>query len=792
MTRPSILVVDDEIIIARELEARLKGMGYDVAGIASSGAEAVRLAAQTRPSLVLMDVVLKGNTDGIEAAAEIRRRWQTPVIYVTAYADQRTLERARVTEPFGYIVKPFAERELNANIEMALYRHRTETRLRRVEQWIASAVEETTDAVIAADGDGVITHFNSAAEAITCWQREQAVGRNLADVLRLVNRSDGSPVSLESLAEGPVVCLADETVLLDRAEVAVPVDVTTSLIRGEGERPTGTVSILRELSGQRHGAVASLTADVALAAAQGVTLRGMLQLCAESVVRNLNAALARVWTVNATGTTLLLQASAGLDTHLDGPQARVPIGQTEIGLIGLERRPLLITDVANDLRVTDRAWAARERMTSFAGYPLLVDGRLVGVLAMFSRRPLPEMARESLASVASTIAVGISRKQLEDQLRQSQKMEAIGQLAGGVAHDFNNLLTIITGYSELIQSQLPPGSPALSLVTEIRQAGTRAASLTRQLLAFGRKAVLEPKALNLNTVVGDMEDMLRRMIGEDVLLTTVSDPNLGTVRADPGQVEQILMNLAVNARDAMPRGGRLTIETTNAELDVSYTQAFADVQPGHYVMLAVSDTGVGMDEATLGHIFEPFFTTKEPGKGTGLGLAVVHGIVKQSGGHVAVYSEPGRGTSFKIYLPRVEMPVTGRTHFMAAKAPVGTETILVAEDEAAVRALARHVLKMHGYTVLEAGHGREALRVAAEHAGPIHLLVTDVIMPGMGGRQLTDQLAAIRPETKVLYLSGYTDDAVVRHGVLQAEAAFLQKPFSPTALALKVREVLDK
>jgi signal transduction histidine kinase/CheY-like chemotaxis protein len=383
--------------------------------------------------------------------------------------------------------------------------------------------------------------------------------------------------------------------------------------------------------------------------------------------------------------------------------------------------------------------------------------------------------------------------QLENQLHQAQKMEDVGHLAGGVAHDFNNLLTIINGYSEIILDQLPTESPMRASVREIAQAGERAASLTRQLLAFSRKQVLEPKVLDLNAVVTDTAKMLRRLLGEDIDLKTVLDPGLGRVKADPGQIEQVLMNLAVNARDAMPLGGNLTIETANADLDETHTRGYPELRPGSYVVLAVSDTGIGMDEATRARIFEPFFTTKGPGQGTGLGLATVYGIVKQSNGQVDVSSEPGQGTTFKIHLPVVEEVIAPGKSQPAPNAPLrGNETILLAEDEPALRALTRHILQLHGYTVLEATPSDRALRIAEDYTGTIHLLVTDVVMPVMSGRQLAERLAAIRPGVKVLYLSGYADDAVIRHGILQAETAFLQKPFTPSSLAAKVREVLDQ
>jgi len=384
------------------------------------------------------------------------------------------------------------------------------------------------------------------------------------------------------------------------------------------------------------------------------------------------------------------------------------------------------------------------------------------------------------------------RKQLEQQLRQAQKMEAIGQLTGGIAHDFNNMLTVIIGYSELMLRSLGADDPMRDEVNEIREAGERAAALTRQLLAFSRKQVLQPKVLDFNAVLTNMDRMLQRLIGEDIALVAVPAPGIWRVYADPSQIEQVMMNLAVNARDAMPQGGKLTIETANVELDDAYARDHASVRPGSYVMLAVSDTGCGMNRETQARIFEPFFTTKEPGKGTGLGLSTVYGIVKQSGGSIWVYSEPGRGTTFKIYLPRGEAVAEAvEPSREAARTVRGSETILLVEDDNAVRALVRSTLQAHGYTVQEAPHGKHAIQVCEQHAAPIHLLVTDVVMPEMGGREVAERLKPSRPNMKVLFMSGYTDKAIVHHGELDPGTAFLQKPFTPDALARKVREVLD-
>jgi two-component system cell cycle sensor histidine kinase/response regulator CckA len=382
---------------------------------------------------------------------------------------------------------------------------------------------------------------------------------------------------------------------------------------------------------------------------------------------------------------------------------------------------------------------------------------------------------------------------LEEQLRQAQKMEAIGRLAGGVAHDFNNLLTVVSGRSQLLLLHMAHDDPGRRDVELIHKSAERAAKLTRQLLALGRKQLLEPKIVDLSAVVVAVEPFLRRLLGEDIDLAVKSHEGLGRVRADPGQIEQVILNLALNARDAMARGGRLTIETANVELDETYARHRAEVRQGPHVMLAVTDTGVGMDAATLAQLFEPFFTTKEPGKGTGLGLASVYGIVKQSGGHIAVYSEAGHGTTFKVYLPRVETALEAEEGVLVVMPPSrGSETVLLVEDEPDVRELAGEILETWGYTILKSGDPAHALGLAQRHDGPIHLLMTDLIMPGMDGRELANRLLVDRPAMKLLFMSGYTDAAILHREGLDVGAPFLQKPFTPDALVRRVREVLDQ
>ena len=637
-----ILVVEDESIVAMDLQYKLQDLGYSVLATSRSGEDALERVAELNPDLVLMDISLDGEMDGIEAAGHIRDRFDIPVIYLTALADEETLKRAKVTEPIGFVLKPITETALRTAIETALYKHGMDrSRSIERERWLSAVLNSTADGVITFDNDGTVTFMNPVAVVLSGWNQDDALGKTLAEVLTLTDDHTGTPAGeyvRRALRERAIVHLTEKTTLIAKNGTAMPIDGSFAPVTDDDGNGTGGV----------------LTFGVVL------TFRDMTE-----------------------------------------------------------------------------------------------------------------------------------RQRLEDQLRQAQKMEAVGQLAGGVAHDFNNVLTGILGYCQLGMASVSPGDPMSDYLQEIQKAGERAAHLTRQLLAFSRRQIIEPRIIDLNETIMDVDNMLRRLIGEDIELVTLPQ-SLRMVRVDPGQIQQVLMNLISNARDALPSGGKIIMETADVFLDDETAGRALESATGEHVMLAVSDTGIGMTQEVMAHIFEPFFTTKEVGRGTGLGLSTCHGIVSQNGGYISVESELGKGTSFKIFFPRVEGSVDyPYTQDESVDSPPAGRTVLLVEDEPMIRAMSSLVLRTQGYTVLEAANGDEALKLASDPATEkVDLLVTDVVMPLVGGMELAARIWAERPETKVLFTSGYMDDSHINPEVLKRGSAFLQKPFTPAGLTRKVREVL--
>ena len=633
MTAARILIVEDEAVVALDLRKRLTQLGYEVVETVGLGELAVQRAAQDRPDLILMDIRLRGEMDGIEAAEIIRRQLNLPVVYLTAHADEATVSRARVTEPFGYILKPFDERELRTIIEMALYKHQAEKKLRESEQRYATTLSSIGDAVIATDNVGRVTFMNSVAESLTGWPVSEAQAVPLTTVFRICSESTRATVENpvdRVLAEGIIVGLANHTILVSRDGTEYPIDDCAAPIRDIDGNMTGAVLVFRDVSQTRH---------------------------------------------------------------------------------------------------------------------------------------------------------------FENQLQQAQKMEAIGQLAAGIAHDFNNMLTVILNYTSMLLDSAGSDHPWSSFLTEIQLAAQRSTELTQQLLTFSRRRRVDPKILNLNETVLQCEQILRRLISENIEIQFRLQPEVGNIRIDAGQLEQILINLCLNARDAMPGQGRLIIETDRVEIAMG---DFPNLAPGDYAVLRVTDEGQGIPGEIQHRVFEPFFTTKEPGKGTGLGLAMVYSIVQQNSGYVAFESSIGEGTTFAIYLPLAAAIVPSQESAAAMSLPEGTETILLVEDEASVRLLSQRILSKCGYTILEANDGAAALKIAELHGSKIDIVLTDIVMPVMGAKEMLRHIGKFLPSLRVLLMSGYSDDDVLDGVQGIVAAGFLPKPFSVPDLAHAIRRVLDE
>jgi two-component system cell cycle sensor histidine kinase/response regulator CckA len=625
--------------------------------------------------------------------------------------------------------------------------------LQRANLRFGGVVQISEDAIISVDEQQNITLFNPGAEKIFGYKHAEIVGRSLSLLIperyhhvhrNHVNEFQNSPDVLRPMAERSMIYG------LRRDGTEFPAEASISKFQAAGQNIL-TIR-LRDIT-ERKAAERGLRELAAIVESSEDAIIGENL---EGIITTWNAAAQKIF----------------------GYKASEAIGRHAAMLLPLESAGEVAENVE---RARGGEGFRRESVR------ICKEGKRIAVSLTVS----PIRENGGITGI-STITRDISdRKRLEDQLRQSQKMEAIGRLAGGIAHDFNNLLSVIVGYTYVLQSSLPDDETLRTSAEQVMNAADKASSLTRQLLAFSRRQVLQAEVIDLNDILTGMEKMLPRVIGEDVEVRAVRTPCIKRVKADPGQIEQVIMNLVVNARDAMPHGGKLTIETADVIFN-AHDAAMHNVRPGNYILLAVSDTGIGMDAETRAHIFEPFFTTKEPGQGTGLGLATVYGIVNQSGGHIWVYSEPGKGTTFKIYFPATAAESEpSRISHEPRFALTGHETVLLVEDEASLRSLIEQVLGNQGYKLLVAGMGEAALDMVKRHNGPIDLLVTDVVMPKMGGRQLAEQMKTLHPEMKIIFMSGYTNNALLHNESLDEGALFLQKPFTPDVLLRKVREALN-
>ncbi|HUR92351.1 MAG TPA: PAS domain S-box protein, partial [Gemmatimonadaceae bacterium] len=637
--------------------------------------------------------------------------------------------------------------------------------LTKSEQQYRLIVDTALDAVITMSSAGLITDWNPQAEKLFGWTRTEAIGRRMS-----------------------------ETIIPPRYRVAHERGLTRFFETGEG--PVLNTRI--EISAIRRDG-AEFPVELAISPAQVGSEWTFSAFIRDLTDRNVAAEAVRAGEQRYR--ELFEDIPVGL--YRSTPEGQlVDVNPTMTAMLGYPDNESLINTPAIDLYVDpadrDRWTAEMKRNGVVRNFDIRMrrrDGTLIWARETTHAKRIADgtivLFEGAIEDISERIAAEQRLRASEAQLRQALKMEAVGQLAGGVAHDFNNLLTVILSYSSMLLERIDRDDPNRDDVSEIATAADRAAGLTRQLLAFGRKQVMNPRVLNINTVISDLENILRRLAGEDVDFRMVLDPGVAAIRADPGQLEQVLMNLVVNARDAMPSGGRLTISTFNAGSPEAPAGILPESCQGKFVVLSVADTGSGMTAEVQQRLFDPFFTTKEPGRGTGLGLSTVYGIVKQSGGEVVAESELGRGSTFRVCFPRLEIAVQETALVMATDAPRGTESILIVEDEDILRALGERVLTRYGYTVLSASNGADAVAIAADNGLTLHAVVTDVVMPGMTGRELAERLSQIRPGLRILFMSGYMDDEVIRRGVQRGEAAFLQKPFTPAELARKVREVLD-
>jgi len=749
----SILIVDDDRGTCQTIGDILELRGYAVQ-TATAGRHALEALAVHPFDAAILDIQLP-DVPGLELMRTIKASHPgLEVIVITGHASISNAIQAINGAAFAYLTKPFDMEHLMIVVEKALERQRLERALRDSEERYRLVAEHIQDAILLLDLEGRVVFTNRRGVELTGYAGAEYRNLPIASLLTPEGAAEAA-ARIGAAKSGHDVEPFFETELVRRDGSKIWVEANVANVQKDGQL-IGRLAVVRDISSRRRAEAA-------------------LRETSETLRTLIDASPVAIMSLDLAGRVTVWNRAA---ERMFGWSDREVLGQP-------------LPTVPEDKRTEFEAAVARNRRGEASIYETQrnrKDGSLVNVLTSTAA------ILDSEGRVVATMAIIVDmteQKQLEEQLRQAVKMEGIGRLAGGIAHDFNNLLTVIAGRIYLLMSELPAGHAMRRDLQLIEQTGERAAALTRQLLAFSRKQILAPVVLDLNEVVTSMKQLLERVLGEDIDLIIDLDPSLDRVLADQGQLEQVILNLAVNARDAMPDGGQLVLESSNVEVDDTYVRQHVELPPGPYVALAVTDTGIGMNAETLARIFEPFFTTKEVGRGTGLGLATAYGIVKQSNGHITVYSEPGDGTTFRVYLPKAQGNVAA-TVAVEISTPSGTETVLLVEDDLDLRTLAHEILQQQGYIVLESEDAADAIRIADEYTGSIHLVITDVVMPKMNGRALARAIQEHRPDAKVLYMSGYTDDAIVRQGVLEPGTPFLQKPFTPGTLARKIRQVLDQ
>ena len=889
MSSSRILIVEDEGIIAKDIQNTLNRSGYSVIGIASSGEEAIKKAMEIHPDIVLMDIVLEGAMDGVEAAEYIRDYFDIPVVYLTAYSDDTTLQRAKITEPFGYILKPFQERELYTTIEMAIYKHTMQKKLKESEQWLATTLKSIGDAVIATDTGKLITFMNPVAEALTGWKQEEAIGKPLKDVFKIINEKTGKqaddPVA-RVLREGVIVGPANHTALIAKDGTKRPVDDSGAPIRDDKGKIIGVVMVFRDIterkitleqlraSEERHRSlVDNINVGIALISRnmEILALNNQMKkwypeidtsqkpICYKSFnkpsINNLcpdcpacltmddgeaHEAIRNVLADNEARNYRILSSplkdKAGkiiaaiemVEDITDQKKVREALQRSEF-----KYRELVQNANSIILRMDSQGNVTffNEFAQQFFGY---TEDEILGRNVVGSIVPKTDSELRNLATMIRDIGLNpeehannenenmrkdggriwvswtnkaiydedgnileilcvgndvTERKLLERQLLQALKMESIGTLAGGIAHDFNNLLMGILGNASLMLMNTDPADPNYNRLKSIEKQVESGSKLTSQLLGYARKGKYELKPIILNQLVKDTSELFGRT-RKDISIYLELLPDLFTVDADKGQIEQVLWNLYVNAADAMPGGGDFILKTFNTDHKNMKGRLYVP-KPGKYVVLAVTDTGVGMDKKIQQRIFDPFFTTKDMGRGTGLGLASAYGIIKGHDGYIDVESRKGEGATFSVYLPASEKKIA-KTARITGKLLKGTETVLLVDDEEAVLDIGRDLLKAMGCRVLRARDGREAIELYQKNQDDIDIVILDMIMPNISGSDTYDRMKEIDPEIKVLLSSGYSIDGQATDILNRGCSGFIQKPFTINELSAAIRQILDK
>jgi two-component system cell cycle sensor histidine kinase/response regulator CckA len=798
-----VLVVDDDSALIRTLADILRLHGYSPS-TAETGNEGLDIARRSHPALAVVDLRLP-DMDGMELASRLHELSEmTEVVVLTGNASVESAVAALREHSVDYLVKPVNVEHLLHVASLATerwQRRKAEERLKESDERFRRLVESDMLGIMFWDAEGKIDDANDAFLNITGYSRDDLDGGRL-DWAKLIPPEYAKfDVRQETKRARNGVVAAYETEYVRRDGSRVPILIGASTIHGPSD---GGVAFVLDITDrktaqralERRAKQQAVVASFGQKALLADDMTALFSEATKLVCETLELSHCGVFERKSDGASLVLRAALGWPADRVGQMTIAISEETQAGYTLLHGDPTIVDNMTEERRFPGATRLRELGIESGVTVVIPGPGGPYGVLSAH-RKEQHHFTRDDvhfLQAIAHIVGTAVERNRTDRAFRQAQRLEAVGRLASGVAHDFNNMLTAITGYGEMLRGNLSADDPKRSDVEEILKAAGRAAGLTRQLLAFSRQQVLQPRLVMLNEIVTGIGKMLERILGADVHVQTSLEPDLGLIKADPGQIEQVILNLCVNARDAMPDGGTLTIETANVELDGAQTMEMSVDAPGSYVMLAVTDTGTGMDGETKARVFEPFFTTKSPEHGTGLGLATVYGIVKQSGGEIWVYSELGRGTTFKVFLPRLAETPAGELvpHEQPRHAPPkGSETILFAEDEDAIRRVGKRILERAGYTVLPASNGAEALKVAEEFKGHIALLVTDMMMPQMNGLQLAAQLRQKRPDTRTLFLSGYTDSTVVQQGPLHPDEHFLQKPFASETLVSKVREIID-